>query len=176
MPSAGRVLTSRLLREVRLHGVAVASLTHAAGLSSTGDPAVDAILPLPERYDVPPETAEAVARARSAGGRVIAAGTTVVRALEGCAAENRGRLRPGEGVTAIRVGPGFQPAIVDGLLTGMHEPGTSHFDLMQAFAPGPLLEAAHRQAESVGYLGHEFGDACLVLGGSPSHPSFSGRV
>lgn len=173
MPSAGRVLTSRLLREVLLHGVAVAAVTHAAGLSSTGDPAVDAILPLPERYDVPAETVEAVARARSVGGRVVAAGTTVVRALEGCAAENGGRLRPGEGVTAIRVGPGFPPVIVDGLLTGMHEPGTSHFDLMQAFAPARLLEAAHRHADSSGYLGHEFGDACLVLGGGPAHPSLT---
>jgi S-adenosylmethionine:tRNA ribosyltransferase-isomerase len=174
MPSAGRGLTSWLLRDVRRHGIAVAAITHAAGLSSTGDPGLDAILPLPERYDVPTETVEAVRRARSVGGRVVAAGTTVVRALEGCAAAHGGVLRPGQGITAIRIGAEFRPAVVDGLMTGMHEPGTSHFELMQAFAPGPLLEAAHRHATSAGYLGHEFGDACLVLRpGASSHEETS---
>lgn len=94
---------------------------------------------------------------------MVAVGTTVVRGLEGCAASNGGELRSGEGLTDLRLSPGARPAIVNGLLTGIHEPGTSHFDLLCAFAPGPLLEAAGRHAEAAGYLAHEFGDSCLVL-------------
>jgi S-adenosylmethionine:tRNA ribosyltransferase-isomerase len=166
MPSAGRALTPRLLQELRAHGVGVAWLTHAAGLSSTGDAALDARLPLPERYQVPPDTVGAIAAARRAGGRVVAAGTTVVRALESAAAD--GELRAGAGVATLRVGRAHRLRVVDGILTGMHETGTSHFDLLEAFAPRPLLEEALRHAEEQGYLGHEFGDAMLVLGGALS--------
>src|SRR5262249_17481681 len=141
-------------------GVRMATLTHAAGLSSIGDAEADAILPLPERYDIPSATVDAVEKTRASGGRVIAVGTTVVRALEGAAAEG---LRPGEGLTGLRPGAGSRLRVVDGLLTGMHEPGTSHFALLTAFAPEELLLAAHRHAEAAGYLAHEFGDSALVL-------------
>jgi S-adenosylmethionine:tRNA ribosyltransferase-isomerase len=163
MPSAGRALTAGLLRELRRRGVGVASVTHAAGLSATGDPALDAALPLPERYEVLRPAVEAVARARAAGGRVLAVGTTVVRALEGCAAANQGRLVPGEGVTDLRLSARSRPSLVDGILTGLHEPGTSHYELLGAFAESSLLDAAHRHADAAGYLAHEFGDSCLVL-------------
>jgi S-adenosylmethionine:tRNA ribosyltransferase-isomerase len=164
MPSAGRPLTLALLGQLRRRGVEIVSLTHAAGLSATGDPAVDALLPLPERFEIPQATVESIRRARRTGGRVVAAGTTVVRALEGCAAAHQGELRAGAGVTDLRISAGFVRGIADGLLTGIHEPGTSHFELLRAFAPEPVLGAAHRHAESRGYLGHEFGDACLILG------------
>jgi S-adenosylmethionine:tRNA ribosyltransferase-isomerase len=164
LPSAGRPLTAGLLGNLRRGGIEIAAVTHAAGLSSTGDPVLDAALPLPERYEVPPETAQAVRRTRKGSGRVVAVGTTVVRALEGCAARNGRELRSGTGVTDLRVSAGFRPAVVDGILTGLHEPGTSHFELLCAFAESALLEAAHRHAEQEGYLAHEFGDSCLVLG------------
>jgi S-adenosylmethionine:tRNA ribosyltransferase-isomerase len=166
LPSAGRPLTTALLRRLAGSGVSVAWLTHASGLSATGDPALDAVLPLPERYDVPPSAAEAVQSARERGGRVVAVGTTVVRALEGSAAANGGRLVAGEGVTDLRLQAGSLLRVVDGILTGIHEPGSSHFELLGAFAPRALLEAAHRHAEEEGYLGHEFGDCCLVLSGT----------
>ncbi|MFO0744788.1 MAG: S-adenosylmethionine:tRNA ribosyltransferase-isomerase [Myxococcota bacterium] len=83
MPSAGRPLGAETLLALRRRGVGVATLTHAAGLSATGDAALDAALPLPERYDVPAATVAAIARVRAAGGRAVAVGTTVVRALEG---------------------------------------------------------------------------------------------
>lgn len=165
-PSAGRPLTWRLLLEARRRGIALAAVTHAAGLSSTGEPALDAALPLAERFDVPAETVAAVTRARAARGRVVAVGTTVVRALEGAAAVAGGRLRAGEGRTSLRVDRHFQPRVVDGLLTGVHQPGESHFDLLQAFAPEPLLRRALAHAEHEGYLAHEFGDSCLILPGS----------
>jgi S-adenosylmethionine:tRNA ribosyltransferase-isomerase len=161
MPSAGWPLDLSLLRGLAARGVALAALTHAAGLSSTGDPALDAALPLPERSDIPEATVQAVEAARRARGRVIAAGTTVVRALEGRAAA--GPLRSGAATTDLRLGPAHAPRIVDGVLTGLHAPGESHFDLVQAFAPRPLLERALDHARARGYVGHEFGDLSLIL-------------
>jgi S-adenosylmethionine:tRNA ribosyltransferase-isomerase len=162
-PSAGRPLGPGLLAALARRGVARAALTHAAGLSSTGDPALDRALPLPERYDVPAATVAALAAARARGGRVVAVGTTVVRALEGAARAGGGRLGAGEGVTDLRIGAGFVPAIVDGILTGMHEPEASHFSLLEAFAPRAQLAEAHAHAEAEGYLAHEFGDSMLIL-------------
>ncbi len=163
MPSAGRPLTWALLGELRARGVRIASLTHAAGLSSTGDPAIDAALPLPERFDVPASTVRAIAETRRAGHRVVAAGTTVVRALEGSAKLHGGELLPGEGTTDLRIDARFRPRVVDGLLTGLHELGSSHRELTQAFAPEPLLARAWAHADARGYQDHEFGDVCLVL-------------
>ncbi len=163
MPSAGRPLGWSLLLGLRARGVALARVTHAAGLSSTGDAALDATLPWPERYDVPKETVEAVRATRRSGGRVIAVGTSVVRALEGAAAENGGELAAGEGTTNLVIGPGFVPRVVRGLFTGLHEATASHFALLQAFADLPLLARAYAHAVRKGYEGHEFGDSCLIL-------------
>jgi len=168
MPSAGRPLTYGLLRALRERGVELHALTHAAGLSSTGSDALDARLPLPERYELPESTVAAIARARASGQRVVAVGTTVVRALEASAAEH-GEPRAGAGEAKLVLGPGFVPRVVTGLFTGMHPEGTSHFALMTAFAPRELLERAMQHAEREGYLEHELGDSCLVL------PKIGGR-
>jgi len=164
MPSAGRPLTWSILQQARRRGVSLAAITHAAGLSATGDPVIDAALPLPERYDIPAATVAAVAGTRRAGGRVIAVGTTVVRALEGSVLRNGGQLVAGEGVTDLIVGPGFAPRIVDGILSGIHSPHESHFQLLLAFADADLLHRAWEHAVDVGYLCHEFGDTSLILG------------
>jgi S-adenosylmethionine:tRNA ribosyltransferase-isomerase len=163
-PSAGFALTWELLLDLRRHGVAIASVTHAAGLSSTGESELDARLPLAERYEVPEDTVRAVASARERGGRVVAVGTTVARALEGDAADHGGRLVAGAGTTDLRLGPGMRRRVVDGILTGVHDPETSHFSLLESFAPRALLREAHAFAEERGYQGHEFGDAILILG------------
>jgi len=163
MPSAGRPLTWDLLARVREKGVSIAALTHAAGLSATGDPALDAALPLPERYELPERTVAAIASARKNHGRIIAVGTSVVRALEGNAAANEGRLRAGSGIVDLVLGPGHALNVVDGLLTGIHEPGTSHFALMEAFVSRAKLEPALEYADTHGYLQHEFGDSMLLL-------------
>lgn len=141
----------------------VASLTHAAGLSSTGDPGLDALLPLPERFDIPETTVLAVREAHANGHRVVAVGTTVTRALEGSAAQHDGELVAGSGVTDLRLHGAFQLRIADGILTGIHDPSESHFDLLEAFAPSPLLHAALAHAEETGYLCHELGDSALIL-------------
>jgi S-adenosylmethionine:tRNA ribosyltransferase-isomerase len=159
MPSAGRALRWPTLSALMGRGVSIASLTHAAGLSATGDAALDAALPLPERYELPESTVRAIEAAK----RVVAVGTTVVRALEGNARSNGGTLKPGSGVTDLVIGPNTSLAIVDGILSGMHEPGSSHFELLSAFAPTQLLLEAAKHAEDAGYLVHELGDSTLVL-------------
>jgi S-adenosylmethionine:tRNA ribosyltransferase-isomerase len=132
-------------------------------LSATGDEALDAALPLRERFEIPAATVERIRAARARGGRVIAVGTSVVRALESRALESGAALEPGAGETDLRIGPGFRPRVCDGLMSGIHDPSASHYALLQAFAPRTVLERAHRTAESLGYLEHEFGDVCLIL-------------
>lgn len=166
MPSAGRPLSWEILLALRRRGVRWASLTHAAGLSATGDPALDAALPLPEAFEIPAATARAVAEARARNGRVVAVGTTVVRALEGSAAQNGGLVRAGRGETDLRITPAFRPAVVDGILSGAHAAHESHFQLLAAFAVDALLAAAAAHAERAGFLTHELGDAMLVLPGA----------
>jgi S-adenosylmethionine:tRNA ribosyltransferase-isomerase len=160
MPSAGRVLTASRLAALRRGGIGIASLTHAAGLSSTGEPALDALLPLPEAYEVPARTAGQVRGTRAGGGRVIAVGTTVVRALESAAAN--GVVEASLGIARVRIDSAHALRTVDAILTGMHEPGSSHFDLLTAFAPPERLARAHARADAEGYMAHEFGDSMLV--------------
>src|SRR5262249_34993811 len=104
-------------------------------------------------------TVRAVQKAK----RVVAVGTTVVRALEGSARSNNGTLVPGLGETDLVIGPGTRLAVVDGILSGTHEPGSSHFELLTPFAPKDLLLEAAQHAEKAGYLVHELGDSTLVL-------------
>jgi S-adenosylmethionine:tRNA ribosyltransferase-isomerase len=165
LPSAGYPLTFEALFELERRGATLAHVTHAAGISSTGEPRLDARLPLEERYEIGGAAARAIAVARERGGRVVATGTSVVRALEGGAAAD-GRVHPGTGSTGLRLTAEYRPRVVDGLLTGLHERGTSHFELLEAFAPRALLERAVDHAGSSGYLQHEFGDSCLILPGA----------
>jgi S-adenosylmethionine:tRNA ribosyltransferase-isomerase len=160
-PSAGLALSWELLLGLRGAGITLARVTHAAGLSSTGDELLDAALPLPERYDVPAGTVDAIREAKARGDRVVAVGTTTTRALEGAAAG--GALSAGMGVTSLRLGADTPRRVVDGILTGVHEADMSHFALLEAFAPHALLRRAHVFARARGYLGHEFGDAVLIL-------------
>lgn len=167
MPCAARALSWRSVLDLRRRGVVVATLTHAAGISSTGDPDLDAELPLPERYAIPAATARAVVRAKGAGRPVVAVGTSALRALE--AASRAGDSLEGEGVARLVIGPHTRLRIADGLVTSLHEPGTSHFDLQASLAPRDLLTAARESASERGYLAHEFGDLALVLPGAASN-------
>jgi S-adenosylmethionine:tRNA ribosyltransferase-isomerase len=166
MPSAGRFLSMRILDQLRRRGVAVAYLTHAAGLSATGDPAIDRALPLPERYDIPQRTVDAVRRCRERGGRVIAVGTSVVRALESAFLRGGGVVIAGEAVTSLRIDGRHRLAVVDGLVTGIHTPEESHFDLLRAFLDESLLREGHAQARELDYRLHEFGDVSLIVSGA----------
>ncbi len=161
MPSAGRPLDFETIDTLRKRGVLVVGLTHAAGLSSIGDAGLDTSLPWVERYRIPEATAEIVTQAKARGKRVIAVGTSVVRALESAAAD--GRLRAGEATTTLRIDASHSLRVASGLLTGMHDGATSHADLVSAFVPIALLSQASRFAVERGFLGHELGDSCLIL-------------
>jgi S-adenosylmethionine:tRNA ribosyltransferase-isomerase len=163
MPSAGRPLSWDVLARLALRGVRVESLTHAAGLSSTGDPAIDAVLPFPERYEIPARTIDAVTAARAAGHRVVAVGTTVVRALESWA-----RSGARAAVTDLLLDEHHALRAVDAIVSGIHDPSDSHFRLLEAFAPRSLLLRAHDHARAALYRGHELGDLLLILPDSRS--------
>ena len=165
MPSAGRALDIGTLLALRARGVEVAVITHAAGVSATGHPEIDARLPLPERFEVTEATARAVQRTRARGGRVIAIGTSVVRALESAArASGGGALRAAAGVTDLLLGSSTRRQVVDAVLTGVHASDTTHFTLLKAFAARATLDDALARAVREDLLGHEFGDAWLVWG------------
>ena len=160
-PSAGFALDWRTVERWRSRGIALATLTHAAGISSTGDTELDQRLPLDEPYFIPERTAALIRQTRQAGGRIIAMGTTVVRALES-AADPWGLVHPGSGIASGRIGPQNLLKIVDAVLPGMHQPGESHFELLRAFAKGTFLEHVSHVAEESGYRSHEFGDSMLI--------------
>jgi S-adenosylmethionine:tRNA ribosyltransferase-isomerase len=160
-PSAGFVLDWGLLDALRERGIGFATLTHAAGLSSTGDPALDARLPFDEPYRLPASTAAAIAATRASGGRVVALGTTVARALEHAAARPGG-LRAGDGVATNRLGPATRLRVVDALLSGTHEPGTSHHELLRAFVADDTLARIDAALERGAFRTHEFGDSVLL--------------
>ena len=158
MPSAARPLSPAVLDRLRLRGVDVVSITLHTGLSSPERHE----RPHPERFRVPAATAAAVVRAQRAGRRVIAVGTGVVRALE-TAATGTGRVVAAHGWTELVVSPQQPPRVVDGLLTGFHEPEASHVALLEAFAGTPMVERAYAAALDGPYRWHEFGDSHLLL-------------
>jgi S-adenosylmethionine:tRNA ribosyltransferase-isomerase len=156
-PSAGFALDWASVRRIADRGAAFATLTHAAGISSTGDAALDARLPLDEPYRIPAVTARAIEVTRRAGGRVIAIGTTVVRALEH-AASTDGLVRAGLGVATGRLGSATRLRVVDAVVSGTHERGTSHYELLRAFTDDDCLDAMTRALDLCDYRTHEFGD------------------
>jgi S-adenosylmethionine:tRNA ribosyltransferase-isomerase len=160
-PSAGFALDWRSLAAMRARGIGFATLTHAAGISSTGEEALDRLLPLEEPYRIPPATAEAIARTRARGGRIVAIGTTVVRALEHAAAKD-GVVRAGAGVATQRIDAATTLRVVDAILSGTHEPGTSHYELLRAFVDAQTLRRIDSELEARGYRTHEFGDSVLI--------------
>jgi S-adenosylmethionine:tRNA ribosyltransferase-isomerase len=163
MPSAGRPFSWQVLLKLKNQGVGLASILLHTGLSSTRDDAIDLTHPVyDEEYFVPEATALAVNEAHARHGRVIAVGTTVVRALE-TAAQPDGRVEPVRGLTCLHVNVDYHLKTVDALVTGMHEPRASHLDLLSAFVAPPRLQAAYLEAIQHGYLWHEFGDVNLII-------------
>lgn len=158
MPSAGRPFTRALVTELVSRGIAVAPVTLHTGVSS--QEAGEA--PQPERFAVSAATARLLAATRAGGGRVVAVGTTVTRALES-AVDRSGRLVERRGWTERVVTPADPPRVVTGLITGWHDPAASHLLLVEAVAGAALTQTAYDAAVAGGYLWHEFGDAALLL-------------
>jgi S-adenosylmethionine:tRNA ribosyltransferase-isomerase len=157
LPSAGRPFSPRVLARLG-PGVGVAPLVLHTGVSSQerGE------RPYPERFEVPTSTAARVNAARAAGGRVIAVGTTVTRALETAAAPD-GTVSAASGWTSLMIAPERGVRAVDGLITGWHEPDASHLLLLEAVAGRELVERSYEAAVAAGYRWHEFGDSHLLL-------------
>jgi len=160
-PSAGFALDWQVLAAMRRRGIEFATITHAAGISSTGDDALDARLPFDEPYNIPVATALAIDHARAEHRRIVAIGTTVVRALEHAGANGRS-IRPGPGIATGRITPATMLHVVDAIVSGVHEPTTSHYQLLGAFANGETLRLADEAMNAAGYRTHEFGDSVLV--------------
>jgi S-adenosylmethionine:tRNA ribosyltransferase-isomerase len=160
-PSAGFVLDWAMLSAFRAHGVRFATLTLAAGISSTGDPELDRLLPFDEPYEIPVSTADAIAETRRRGGRIVAVGTTVVRALEAAASPD-GWIAGGIGIARERVGPATDLRLVDAIVSGVHERESSHYGLLRAFQRGDSLDLMTSEAEAADFFAHEFGDLVLV--------------
>jgi S-adenosylmethionine:tRNA ribosyltransferase-isomerase len=158
MPSAARPFSAEVITRLVSRGVAIAPFVLHCGVSSPEQHEP----PAPEWYRIPPTTAAQVNMARSAGGRIVAVGTTAVRALE-TVADAGGVIHPGEGWTELVI-RGDQPVrAVDGLITGWHEPGASHLAMLEAIAGPELVSASYSAALAQRYLWHEFGDSHIVL-------------
>ena len=160
MPSAARPFTPELVARLVTRGVVIAPVLLHTGVSSqeAGEP------PYEEPYEVTASTARLVAATRAGGGRVIAVGTTVVRALETVAGED-GRVRPVRGWTDLVLSPDRPARLVDGLVSGLHAPGASHLRLLEAVVGTDVVQRAYDAAVRRGYLWHEFGDSSLLLRG-----------
>jgi S-adenosylmethionine:tRNA ribosyltransferase-isomerase len=158
MASAGRPLTAELVTQLVARGIHVAPVTLHTGVSSPerGE------APYAERYRVPESTARLVNAVQCWGGRVIAIGTTVVRALESVA-DPDGTVTAGEGWTSLVIDETRGVYAVDGLVTGWHEPEASHLEMLRALASEELLDRCYGEALARGYLWHEFGDSHLIL-------------
>lgn len=158
MPSAGRPFTAELVTDLVSRGIGVVPITLHTGVSSQdeGEP------PQPEWFEVPQVTARAVTATRANGGRVVAVGTTVTRALES-AVGPRGEVRTQSGWTDLVLTADEPARVVTGLITGWHAPGASHLQLLQAVAGEQLVADAYAAALREEYLWHEFGDSCLLL-------------
>jgi len=163
MPSAGRAFTWQALFALKRQGIATAAVLLHTGLSSYMDDELDRQHPASEEeYLIPPATAARIRQTHRHGGRIIAVGTTVVRALESAAAAT-GEVQTGHGYTRLHITAAHVLKTVDSLLTGLHEPEASHLDLLTAFLPAEQIRAAYEEAVQRRYLWHEFGDLNLIL-------------
>jgi S-adenosylmethionine:tRNA ribosyltransferase-isomerase len=158
MPSAGRAFTRPLLACLRRSGVGIARLVLHTGVASLEDHEP----PYDEWYEVPLRTAERVRRTRAEGGRVIAVGTTVVRALES-SVDAQGEVVASKGWTDLVITPERGVRVVDGLLTGLHEPKATHLHMLTAIAGDLPIRRAYAEALAKDYLWHEFGDVHLIV-------------
>jgi S-adenosylmethionine:tRNA ribosyltransferase-isomerase len=160
-PSAGFALSWAAIERLHQRRVGFVTITLASGISSTGDAELDRRLPLAEPYTIPEGTATAIRTAKLAGRRIVAVGTSVVRALEHAGGRD-GTVRPGDGVATNRLDRTSHLAVVDAILTGTHERGTSHHDLLAAFVTPETLARIDEELDTHEYLTHEFGDSLLI--------------
>ena len=161
-PSAGFILDWRMLARMASRGVRFAAITHAAGISSTGDSDLDALLPFDEPYRIPASAAQTIGDAQIHGNRIIAIGTSVVRALEHSASICDGEVPEGERLATQKISSSTRLRVVDAILSGTHEEGSSHHDLLSAFADAQSLERMNMALNEHCFQTHEFGDSIFI--------------
>lgn len=160
MPSAGRAFSAELITQLTAKGIQILPLTLHTGVASLEEDE----WPYEEYFRVPADTARGINQARAADKQIIAVGTTVLRALESTISPD-GQVHPAEGWTSLVITPERRIRAADGLLTGMHEPRSTHLSMLAALAGFEHLQLAYAQALENGYLWHEFGDLHLILSG-----------
>lgn len=160
-PSASFQLTWNLMLSLINKGVKVVPITHAISLSSTGDPNLDQLLPFPEKYQISYKTASVLNGALWNNDRIIALGTSVMRALESNI--SNGLIKEGNFESNLKITKKYKLKIVDGLITGMHIPNAPHFELLQSLISKEEIGIAYEDARGLGYKWHEYGDLTLIL-------------
>ena len=159
-PSAGFPFNWDLILRLRAKGVEIGTLLHSAGLSSTGSIELDTMLPLAEWYEIPETTVKKFEVAKKEGRQIVALGTTVLRALE--SAWDGTTVRAGARTTTLKISPEHVVQTVSGIVTGMHEVGASHMQILKVFSSPEFLQRGYREAELRNYEGHEYGDITLL--------------
>lgn len=163
MPSAGRAFTWKIIFDLKRNQIDTCDLILHTGLSCYMDDELDSTHPASEEeYFIGEDTIQKIAKAKANGNRVIAVGTTVVRALES-ASTNDGIVKAGHDYTRLHISGDTKLQVVDGIITGLHEPEASHLDLLNAFLPKEQIFQSYNQAISLSYLWHEFGDLNLIV-------------
>lgn len=161
-PSASFQFSWELINKLIDKGVIIVPILHSAGISSTGNKEVDSYLPLPERYEINKDAADIIQKAKIEGRKIVAIGTSVVRALEANASQNNGNTTPANDITNFVISENYKPQVVTGIISGMHVPEESHMKIMLAFTNEKLLLDGYTLAIEDEYLWHEYGDLTLV--------------
>ncbi len=161
-PSSGFHLDWAMVLEMKKIGIQIVTVTHATGLSTTGDKQLDLLLPLPELSIISKDAAEAINGAKANGRRIIAIGTGASRAVE-AATLTDGRVIHGSMTSLVKLNSNSRPQTITALLSGLHEEGTSHWSLLESFISTEQLRKAYKEAQREKYLGHEYGDLELVF-------------
>lgn len=159
-PSAAIQFNWELLIKLREKGVKIASLLHSAGISSTGDSELDKQLPLNEWYEIPQKSVDIIQEAQRNNKKVIALGTTVLRALE--SSLHQEELTAGTGLASIKIQPGFAFKHINALITGIHEPQSSHIKILYSLCSKDAIQQGYQEASHLGYMNHEYGDLSLI--------------
>lgn len=156
-PSASIHFTWDMMIRLRNKGVKIGTLLHSAGISSTGDQALDARLPLEEWYDIPQKTVDIINKAKAQEKKIVALGTTVLRALESST-----ELVAGSGLASNKIKPGFEFKHANALISGMHEPDSSHINILYSLCSKSIIIDGYQDASKLGYMGHEYGDLSFI--------------
>ena len=161
-PSASFQFSWELINKLIHKGVIIVPILHSAGISSTGNEELDSYLPLPERYEINNSAADLIQKAKIEGRKIVAIGTSVVRALEANASQNAGKIVSANNITNFVINHNYKPQVVTGIISGMHVPEESHMKVMLAFTTENLLIEGYNLAVEEEYLWHEYGDLTLI--------------